>query len=185
MFQRALIIDAARALYTVRHTLVQAFGTPLRQGNADYGNLELASFHHRIKSREDHLVGQIAGNTEDNERVRTGSSHSGILFCGGGLLYMAAELVAHGGEHLVGEVGLAARAETIVQGGTDDRRRGRLIDGRHDRPAALPGIRDPAAELGQVGLSSSDAAVRSNSHEAITLPRRQTSAMSARFKSYW
>src|SRR5262249_36450450 len=36
-----------------------------------------------------------------------------------------------------------------------------------------------------VGSPASPDAVRSSSHEATTLPRRQTSAMSARSKSYW
>ena len=35
------------------------------------------------------------------------------------------------------------------------------------------------------GLLHSAWAVRSSSHEAMTLPRRQTSAMSATFRSYW
>ena len=65
MFEGAPIIDAARVLYTVHHTLVQAFRTPLREGNADYRDFQRASCRHCIKSREDHLVGEIAGNTED------------------------------------------------------------------------------------------------------------------------
>ena len=35
------------------------------------------------------------------------------------------------------------------------------------------------------GSFTSEAAVRSNSQDAITLPRRQTSAMSRRLRSYW
>jgi hypothetical protein len=66
MFEGAPIIDAARVLDTVRHTLVQAFRTPFRAGNADYRDYQRASFRHRIKSREDHLVSEIAGYTEDN-----------------------------------------------------------------------------------------------------------------------
>jgi len=69
MLEGAPIIDAARALYTVCHTRVQAFGTPHRAGNADYRDFQRASFRHGIKSRKDHLVGEIAGHTEDNERV--------------------------------------------------------------------------------------------------------------------
>ena len=40
------------------------------------------------------------------------------------------------------------------------------------------------ANVVKSGSIESEAAVRSKSHEAITLPRRQTSAMSARFRSY-
>ena len=80
MFEGAPVIDAARALYTVRHTLVQAFRTPLREGDADYRDFQRASFRHGIKSREDHLVGEIAGDTEDYQRVRMGSSHQASAF---------------------------------------------------------------------------------------------------------
>src|SRR5260370_307089 len=41
------------------------------------------------------------------------------------------------------------------------------------------------ANADNVGSVSSAPAVRSSSHEAITLPRRQTSATSRRLKSYW
>src|SRR2546425_901336 len=41
------------------------------------------------------------------------------------------------------------------------------------------------ANAERAGSVSSALAVRSSSHEAITLPRRQTSAMSRMLKSYW
>src|SRR3989442_9638193 len=41
------------------------------------------------------------------------------------------------------------------------------------------------AKLSSDGSPASAAAVRSSSQEAITLPRRHTSVMSARLKSYW
>ncbi len=54
------------------------------------------------------------------------------------LLDVAAELAAHGREQLVGEVGLAARRESPVEGGREHRGRHALVDGRLDRPAASP-----------------------------------------------
>ena len=39
-------------------------------------------------------------------------------------------------------------------------------------------------KLSRFGFLASAAAVRSNSHDAITLPRRHTSATSGRFRSY-
>ena len=69
MFEGTLVIDPARSLDAVRHPFVQALQTPLREGDADDRNLERASFHHRIECREDHLVGEIAGHTEDHQRV--------------------------------------------------------------------------------------------------------------------
>ena len=66
-----------------------------------------------------------------------------------------------------------------------------LVDGGQQRPAALAGVghavlgdrlRLPSAAPGSPGSAS---AVRSSSHEATTLPRRQSSAISCRLKSYW
>src|SRR5689334_19031436 len=61
-----------------------------------------------------------------------------------GLLVVAAEGVAHGGQQLVGEVGLAARAETFVEGAGQHRGRHRLVDGGLDGPAAFAGVGDAA-----------------------------------------
>src|SRR2546422_8121922 len=51
------------------------------------------------------------------------------------------------------------------------------------RPSPESETRPANAE--RAGSVSSALAVRSSSHEAITLPRRQTSAMSRMLKSYW
>src|SRR5206468_12792983 len=56
------------------------------------------------------------------------------------LFQVAAELIAHGREQLVGEVRLAARAEAFIVGGGEDGRRYRFVDGRPDRPPPLAGI---------------------------------------------
>src|SRR5262245_48937719 len=65
------------------------------------------------------------------------------------LLLVPSELIAHGGEQLVGEVGLAARAEALVEGGGEHVGGNALVDCRLDGPAALPGIGHPACELRQ------------------------------------
>ena len=99
---------------------------------------------------------------------------------------MAAELEAHGREELVLEVGLAARAEALVERRGEHGRGDGLVDGGLDRPAAFAGVGDAAGELRRArGPSASAEAVRSSSHEAMTLPRRQTSATSRRLRSYW
>ena len=66
---------------------------------------------------------------------------------------MAAELVAHRREQLVGEVGLAARAEALVERRGEDRRRHGFVDGGLDRPAAFAGIGDAAGEFRQCGIA--------------------------------
>src|SRR5215468_9038637 len=65
------------------------------------------------------------------------------------LLEMPAELVAHRREQLVSEVGLAARAETLVEGGRQDVSRHGLVDRGLDRPAPFSGVRHAPGELRQ------------------------------------
>ena len=80
MVEGMLVIDPARSLYAVRHPFVQVLQTPLRQGDADDRNRQVASFRHRVECREDHLVGEIAGHPEDHQRVRTGCGHAASPF---------------------------------------------------------------------------------------------------------
>src|SRR5665213_1133006 len=75
MVEGALVINPARLLDAVRDAIVQPPQTPLRKGDADHRDRERASFHHRIEGREDHLVSEIAGYTEEHQRVRAGGSH--------------------------------------------------------------------------------------------------------------
>ena len=118
MVQGALVIDPARSLDAVLHAIAQMRQTPLREGDADDRDFQGASFRHRIERREDHLVGEIARHAEEHQRVRMGGGHHGASLLGGGLFLVAAELVTQRGQHLVGEVGLAARAEAFVQRST-------------------------------------------------------------------
>ena len=91
---------------------------------------------------------------------------------------MAAELEAHRGQDLVGEVGLAPRAEALVQGrvstgaGAPTSMAAMLVQ----RPS--PESRHRPENSASVGaLEAAPAAVRSSSQDAMTLPRRQTSAI--------
>ena len=97
---------------------------------------------------------------------------------------MAAELVAHGREQLLAEAVLDARAEARIERGGQHIGRHGLLDRGVDRPAAFAGILDEAVEiLSRSGSCASAMAVRSSSQEETTLPRRQTSAISARSRS--
>jgi hypothetical protein len=44
MVEGTLVIDPARSLYAVRHAFVQTLQTPLREGDADYRDLEAPRF---------------------------------------------------------------------------------------------------------------------------------------------
>ena len=89
---------------------------------------------------------------------------------------MTTEFIAHGGENLVGKVRMAARTESCGQRRAENGSRDTFFDGCHNRPAALAGIRNTAFEKSDG--SSIMAAVRSSSHDAMTLPRRHSSAIS-------
>src|SRR5262249_29172801 len=67
-------------------------------------------------------------------------------------LLMAAEAEPHGGEHLVGELRLAARAESLVERRRQHGRRDCLVDRGLDRPAPLARVRDASGEPGEVGI---------------------------------
>ncbi len=70
LVQSASIIDPARSLDAVLHAIAQIRQTPLREGDADDRHLEGAPFRHRIECRQYHLVGEIAGHTEEHQCVR-------------------------------------------------------------------------------------------------------------------
>ena len=97
---------------------------------------------------------------------------------------MAAEPVAHGRQDLLGEGVVLARAEARIERGRQHVGRHRLVDRRHERSSGLR--RNPPRRPNSSRASRSSAsaiAVRSSSHEVTTLPRRHTSAMSARSRS--
>src|SRR5580658_4402316 len=70
----------------------------------------------------------------------------------GGLFEVAAELKAHGGEQLVGEIRFTARGEPLVQSRGENRRRHSLVNRRLDGPASFAGIGDAAGELRKSGI---------------------------------
>src|SRR4029077_14130532 len=65
-------------------------------------------------------------------------------------LGVAAELAAHRGEDLAGELTQAPRLESLVERRGDDRGGNPLVYGGVHRPPALTGVRDPAGEGMQV-----------------------------------
>src|SRR4030095_971235 len=98
---------------------------------------------------------------------------------------MSTELIAQSREQFVGEICLAARAKTLIQSGRQDVRGHSLVDGGLDRPAPLPRAPPPEsaprpANGARAESAARAVAARSSSHDAITLPRRHTSAMSGR-----
>src|SRR5438309_3073017 len=68
------------------------------------------------------------------------------------LLDVAAELPAHGREHLVGEVRPSLGREAFVEGGRQHVGGHPLVHGGDGGPAALARVRHPAPECGQLGV---------------------------------
>src|ERR1019366_3735426 len=64
----------------------------------------------------------------------------GLLCLVCALFHVSAELLSHGGKHLLGEGMLLPRPEAHVQSGSQDIRRHRFVECRLDRPAALARI---------------------------------------------
>src|ERR1035441_8228836 len=75
MVEATLAVDTARSFYAFCHALVQTGQAPLREGDADYRDPKGAAFHHRIKRRKNHFVGEIARHPEEYQRVRMGGFH--------------------------------------------------------------------------------------------------------------
>ena len=48
---------------------IELFARPAGSRHADHGEIELAAPGHRLEGRKDLLVGQVAGCTEEDERV--------------------------------------------------------------------------------------------------------------------
>src|SRR5439155_1300112 len=68
------------------------------------------------------------------------------------LLDMSTELVPHGRKQLVLEIGLAARAEPLVERRGEDRNGHRLVDGGRDRPPPLARVGNAPFESGKRGI---------------------------------
>ncbi len=85
------------------------------------------------------------------ERLPLGQLVDGCHWAG--LLVVAAELLAHGRQHPVAEVARPLAGEAREQGGRQHTGRHPFVDRRPGRPSALPRVRDPARERGQLGVA--------------------------------
>src|SRR5262249_60778613 len=79
----------------------ELFEVPTRLRHADHRHVEVAALHHRLQRGKDLLVREITRRAEEYERIRMVVAHR-ALPSRRRLFEMAAELVAHGREQLVG-----------------------------------------------------------------------------------
>ena len=155
LVERGAVVDAAAFLLDrVAHALVHLVVGLRAAGDADHTRHQLAALGHRVQRGEDLLVGEVAREAEQHEGVGVGGvarwSCRRSWQASGFLLRVPAELGAHRGQDLVGERGLAARREAVVQRGAEHLRGHAFVDGGLDRPAALAGVGHAAAERRQL-----------------------------------
>ena len=111
-------VEAAVLLDAVLRPRLELVQGPARLGHADHRRLQVAAADHRLQRREDLLVRQVARGAEEDQGVGVGVAHRGssVARYWPPFLEVPAELETHRREQLVGEIGLAARAEALVQG---------------------------------------------------------------------
>src|SRR5512143_3670867 len=88
----------------------------------------------------------LAGQQESLQR-RCSYFPPSLSQSGGLLLQLSAEATAHSGAQFVLVIGLAARGESLVERGGEDRNRHGFVNRRLDCPAAFTGVGDAPGEL--------------------------------------
>ena len=109
---------------------------PAGFGHPDDRHVQVPPFDHRLQSREDLFVSQIAGGAEKDQRIRMRESHRCSLFFWG-FFHVPAELEPHGREKFILEIRIAARAESFIQGRGEYRHRNAFVDGGLDGPSSF------------------------------------------------
>ena len=77
------------------YAFTRTLQTPLREGNADYRDLQGTSFCHRIQCREDHFVGEIAHNTEEHQHIQIRRGHQAPPVLAAGMSAIATRPTGH------------------------------------------------------------------------------------------
>ena len=190
LLERGLVVDAAAVLVdAVAARVREVVDRPLRRRDADHRDVERrpASPWRRARGRSSCARGRpTCRRTRARRTDRRGVPLLRLADRLVELLVVAAELLAHRRQELVGEVGVAARGEPRRTAPRSARRRARLRrsprgSSSDPRRSRTPGPRSRARS----GICDSECAVRSSSHDAMTLPRRHTSATAGRSRSYW
>ena len=154
---------------------------PARLRHADHREVELPAPRHAPAAREDLLVGEVAGGAEEDQRVRARPRRS-LTSSPRGRRSRSAWRRAPGSGSRPRRGRRSARRATAVStwAGTPSSLAAATVQRPSPESETLP------PKLLEVGVCRrGPGAVRSSSQEATTLPRRHSSVMSARSKSYW
>jgi hypothetical protein len=68
-------VEAAVLLEAVLHAGAELLVVPARLGDADDRNVEMGALQHRLQRREDLLVGQVPGGSEEDQGVGARGVH--------------------------------------------------------------------------------------------------------------
>src|SRR5262249_25860750 len=152
---------------------------PARLRHADHRHVEVTTADHRLQRGKDLLVGEIARRAEENQRVGARRAHLPAAFsrCPPNSKRMA-------------ESRRSWNAASPREPKRSNSAAARTCAGTASSTAASS-VQRPSPESdtrpvnrSRLGSLARAAAVKSSSHDATTLPRRHTSAMSARSRSY-
>src|SRR5437773_6713900 len=174
------LVDPAVLLHTLARAGPELLERRLRPRDADDRDVETPAPRHRVERREDLLVDEVAAGAAEDERVGRGSAHVPCPFSRWPPnSYRMADSNRSWNSASPREAKRSKSAAARTCAGTASS----IAASSVHRPSPESDTRP--VNRSSVGSLASAAAVRSRSHEAITLPRRQTSAMSARSRSYW
>src|ERR1017187_9008540 len=68
-FRKSCLIHTAMLRDTVVRSRAELVQIPSRLGYAQHGHIQISAFHHRLQRRENLLVSQVAGGSEEDQRV--------------------------------------------------------------------------------------------------------------------
>src|SRR5262249_21969687 len=150
---------------------------------ADHRHVQVVVLHQRLQCWIQHLGGQVAGGAEQHHRVgRLSHVHpgppAGLAAWPPNSLRMA-ERMRLARSFSPRELKRAASAAPSTGAGTEVSMAACRV--QRPSPESATWVRNSPS----LASASNAWAVRSSSQERITLPRRHTSATSARSKSYW
>src|SRR5215472_16201262 len=93
---------------------------PTRLGDPNDWDTQAAPLDHRLQIGEDLLVSKVASRTKEDQGIRSNVIHTSLrvlVLHSSGFFEMSAKSIAHGRQQLVGIVGFATGAETLVKRG--------------------------------------------------------------------
>src|SRR5262249_8956341 len=182
LLERVLVVDATAVLLdAVVTSLAEVVDGPLRRRRPDHRDREMTALGKGVERGKDLLVGEVARCAEEDQRVRV--LGSGVHHCPFSMWppnsLRRAESSLSAKSASPRELNRSNSDAVMTCAGTLSSIAAMTVQRPSRRAERRPST---SATWGERWSAS---AVRSSSHDEITLPRRQTSATSGMFRSYW